>query len=172
VLLSSGVLPLLITHHDKKEKETMMDDVSLRMLQLKQDGFCCTQIMLIMALEAQNQTNRDLIRAAGGLCYGVGMSGEICGALSGGACLISLYAGKGSSEEQADDRLPLMMEELTEWFREIPGASYGGIRCDEILTQHPDMSACGLIVASTYGKAMEILRTHDLNPNKGRDDRG
>lgn len=147
-----------------------MDEVSLRMLQLKQEGFCCTQIMLIMALEAQNRTNRDLIRAAGGLCYGVGMSGEICGALSGGACLLSLYTGKGSGDEQAYERLPLMMEELTEWFRKTLGENYGGIRCDEILAQHPDMSACGLIVASTYAKAMEILRTHDLNPNKGRDD--
>lgn len=147
-----------------------MDEVSLRMLQLKQEGFCCTQIMLIMALEVQGITNRGLIRAAGGLCYGVGMSGEICGALSGGVCLLSLYAGKGSGDEQGDERLPLMMEELREWFREISGASYGGIRCDEILACHPDMTACGLIVASTYSKAMEILLAHGFNPSRGRDD--
>jgi C_GCAxxG_C_C family probable redox protein len=126
--------------------------------------------MLIMALEAQNRTDRDLIRAAGGLCYGVGMSGEICGALSGGVCILSLYAGKGSGDEEADERLPLIMEELVEWFREIPGTRYGGIRCDEILAQNPDMTACGVMVASTYAKAMEILMTHDINPHRETDD--
>jgi hypothetical protein len=31
----------------------MMDDTSLRMLQLKMEGYCCSQIIMIIALEAQ-----------------------------------------------------------------------------------------------------------------------
>jgi hypothetical protein len=143
-----------------------MDDIGIRMLQLKMEGYCCTQIMLLMALETQGKTNADLVRAAGGLCFGAGMSGEICGALSGGACLISLFAGKGSGEEKADLRLPSMMNELVWWFREGPGATYGGIRCDDILTRYPDKSACGPIVAATYTRAMEILSDNGLGPGK------
>ena len=147
-----------------------MDDRGLRMLQFKQEGYCCTQIMLIMALETQGKTNAALVRAAGGLCYGIGMSGEACGGLSGAACLLSLYAGKGAGNEQVDERLPLMLSDLVEWFRESVGEYYGGMRCDEILTANPDKSACGIIVASAYAKAMEILDAHGFDPNQGKDD--
>jgi len=148
----------------------MMDDMFFRMAQLKQEGFCCTQIMLILALEAQGKTNEDLIRASGGLCFGVGMSGEICGCLSGGACLISLCAGKGSPSEEADHRLPLMLNDLIDWFRNTIGDSYGGIRCDDILTRSPDKSACGPIAITTYGRVLEILLENGFDPQTGRND--
>ena len=32
-----------------------MFDTGIRMLQLKQEGYCCTQIMLIMALEPRTR---------------------------------------------------------------------------------------------------------------------
>ena len=41
-----------------------MDDVTLHMLELKGKGFCCSQIILILALENQGRTNPDLVRAA------------------------------------------------------------------------------------------------------------
>ena len=96
------------------------------------------------------------------------MSGEVCGALSGAACLISLCAGKGSDAEDAHESFPSMMNELSEWFREKMAESYGGIRCDDILSIRPDKSACGPIVAETYGKAMEILMNHGLDPAIGK----
>ncbi|MGD0232284.1 MAG: DVU_1555 family C-GCAxxG-C-C protein [Syntrophorhabdales bacterium] len=139
------------------------------MLRLRQKGYCCSQIMLIGALEAQRRTNAELIRAVGGLCDGVGMSGEACGSLSGGACLISLYAGKGSEEEEADERLPVMMNEFATWFREVIGEAYGGIRCDDILTRCPDKSVCGSIVAAAYAKAIEILDAHGIDLGRGKD---
>jgi len=147
----------------------MVDDISLRMLELKLEGYCCAQIMLILALESQGKTNTDLIRAAGGLCYGVGMSGEICGALTGGACVISLYSGKGKSGEETDEKFPLMLNGLVEWFKEVPGGNYGGIRCDDILTNHPDRSICSSIVAATYDRVIQILVTHGLDPSQGKD---
>jgi C_GCAxxG_C_C family probable redox protein len=145
-----------------------MDDIRFRMLELKQKGYCCAQIMLILALEAQGKTNDDLVRAAGGLCFGIGMSGEICGAFAGGACLISLYTGKGPEDEEVDMRLPSMMSELGQWFQEAMGESYGGIRCDDILSRYPDKSVCGSIVAATFSKAVEILNAHGIDLGEGR----
>ncbi len=146
-----------------------MDDFSLRMLQLKKDGFCCSQMMLILALEAQGRSNVGLVRAAGGLCYGVGTGREVCGALSGGSCLLSLYAGKGTSEEQVDERFHPMVTELAQWFREAHGVEGGGVGCNDILTVHPGGSACGEIVATTFSKAMEIVMAHGLDPSAGRE---
>ena len=98
------------------------------------------------------------------------MSGEVCGALSGGACLISLYGGKGGADEEMDEQLPVMLTELSEWFREGMAATYGGMRCDDILAAHPDKRACGPIVAATYAKALEILESHGIDPTRGRDE--
>lgn len=143
-----------------------MGEVIFEMLTLKARGYCCAQIMLICALEAQGKTNADLVRSVGGLCFGIN-SGEVCGALSGGACLISLYAGKGADAETPDDRYLLMVAELGDWFNDAAG-EYGGTRCDDILEKFPDRSICGRIVADTYGKCMEILVSHGFDFAAGK----
>jgi C_GCAxxG_C_C family probable redox protein len=145
-----------------------MDDMILQLMRLKAKGFCCAQIVLTLALEAQGKTNADLVRSVGGLCFGINGSGEVCGALSGGACLISLYAGKGGDEEASDDRYMAMMGELVDWFGGAAYDEYGGTRCSEILERFPDRSICGRIVADTYGKCMDILVSHGFDPAVGK----
>jgi hypothetical protein len=148
-----------------------MDDMSFQLIsqlmRLKAKGFCCAQIMVILALEAQGKTNDDLVRSMGGLCFGMN-AGEVCGALSGGACLISLYSGKGTEEEEPHDRHLLMVFELVDWFKGIADSEYGGTRCDDILERFPDRSICGRIVADTYGKCMDILVSHGFDPAVGK----
>ncbi len=145
-----------------------MDDMILQLIRLKARGFCCAQIILILALEAQGKANADLVRSVGGLCFGINGAGEVCGALSGGACLISLYAGKGGDEEASDHRYVTMVGELVGWFRGAADDEYGGTRCDEILERFPDRSICGRIVADTYGKCMDILVSHGFDPAVGK----
>ena len=141
-----------------------MDDIVLQMMRLKAKGYCCAQIILILALEVQGKTNADLVRSAGALCFGINWSGEVCGALSGGACLISLYAGKGTDEEVFDGQYTAMLGELVEWFMMAADDKYGGTRCHEILEKFPDRSICSLIVPDTYKKCMDILASHGFDP--------
>jgi hypothetical protein len=145
-----------------------MDDMIFQLVRLKTKGFCCAQMMLILALEAQGKTNADLVRSVGGLCFGINWSGEVCGALSGGACLISLYAGKGTDEEEPDGRYMTMLGELVEWFTKAAYDEYGGTRCHEIIERFPDRSICGRVVAETYRKCMDILASHGFNPAVGK----
>jgi hypothetical protein len=140
-----------------------MDDIMFQLMKLKAKGFCCAQMMLILALEAQSKTNADLVRSMGGLCFGINGGGEVCGAFSGGACLVSLYAGKGGDGEVPDGEYSSMIGELVAWFDEVVG-EYGGTRCNEILEKFPDRSMCGRIVADTYGKCMDILVKHGFDP--------
>lgn len=144
-----------------------MNDLFMKLMSLKGKGYCCAQILFILALEAQGKTDPDLVRSVGGLCFGVNWSGEVCGALSGGACLISLYAGKGSDIETPDDKHAAMMGELVDWFRDAAG-EYGGTRCSEILGKYPDRGICAQIVAETYEKCSEILVRHGFDPKMGR----
>ena len=145
-----------------------MDDIVLQMMRLKTKGYCCTQIILILALEARGKTNADLVRSVGGLCFGINWSGEVCGALSGGACLISLYAGKGAEQETPASQYTTMVGELVEWFTRVADNEYGGTRCHEIIEKFPDRSICSLIVADTYKKCMDILVSHGFDPAVGK----
>lgn len=146
-----------------------MDDLG-RMMELAQQGFYCGQILLIMALEAQGKSNPDLVRTMHGLSGGVGMAGETCGTLTGGACLLGLYAGKGTPEEEADFRLDLMFNELVEWFREEYGLLYGSIDCDNILANDPGnrLVRCPGIMAGTYQKVQELLAAYGFDLTSGR----
>ncbi|MDD2336908.1 MAG: C-GCAxxG-C-C family protein [Geobacteraceae bacterium] len=145
-----------------------MDDMMFRMMELKSKGFYCSQIMLQLALEAQDKENPDLIRAMAGLAFGVGI-GEVCGALTGGACILSLYAGKGTDEDEEHFRLMSMLHELGDWFRETYGGQYGGISCDAISEDGSLRNErCGAVVAATYQKVLEILIQNDFDLMEGR----
>jgi C_GCAxxG_C_C family probable redox protein len=144
-----------------------MSDDFFRMFELARQGFYCSQILLMLGLEAQGKSDPDLIRAMTGLAGGIGFSGKTCGALSGGACLLGLYAGRGATEEQEHDHFKLMVDELVEWFSGEIGSGYGGINCAEIMgedLQHRAVaSKCGGIVAATYGKVKEILAGNGID---------
>lgn len=135
-----------------------MDELE-RMRELKQQGFFCSQILLILGMELQGKENPDLLRAMNALAGGIGFTGETCGALTGGACLLGLYAGKGTPEQEEDPRLLFMAEDLVRWFKTEFGQKYGGIRCDEILSEGgKDMGArCPAIVLGTFRKVKELL---------------
>lgn len=130
-----------------------------RMKELRQQGFFCSQILMILGLEMQGKSNPDLIGSMHGLAGGLGFSGEVCGGLTGGACLLGLYAGKREPTDQEDPRLDFMVGDLVKWFKDNFGERYGGIRCDEIVgNQTGNLSTrCPVIVAETLQKVKELL---------------
>lgn len=135
-----------------------MDDLE-RMREMKAEGFYCSQILMKLGLELQGKENPDLVRAVHGLAGGLGFSGELCGALSGGATLLGLYAGKGLPEEEQDPRLDFMITDLVKWFKQEYGETYGSIRCEDIVGDSGKNMAtrCPLIVAGTFQRVKELL---------------
>jgi hypothetical protein len=136
-----------------------LPDDLVRMKELRQQGFFCSQILILLGLELQGKSNPDLVRSMHGLAGGLGFMGETCGTLTGGACLLGLYAGKGLPTEQEDPRLLFMIEALVKWFKERFGAQYGGITCNHILEDNPknQFTRCPPLVAETYQKVKELL---------------
>jgi C_GCAxxG_C_C family probable redox protein len=142
-----------------------MNEEMIRMIQLAQQGFHCSQILLIMGLEARGRENPDLVRSMAGLAGGLGFSGEVCGVLTGGACLLGLYAGRGTAEEEEDERLNLMISELVEWFSDKYGQAFGGIRCENILGDDPAArtTRCPGMVLETYNQVRTLLVKHGFD---------
>lgn len=137
----------------------MMNDNFFKMIEMTQQGFYCSQILIKLGLEKQGKENEDLVRAMAGLAGGLGFTGKTCGTLTGGVCLLALFAGKGTPEEREDPRLNLMINELVQWFEEEFGSLYGGIDCRNILQEDERnrLQRCPQIVDRTYGKVMELL---------------
>jgi C_GCAxxG_C_C family probable redox protein len=135
-----------------------MEDLDQLMTYRKQ-GFYCSQILVLQGLEMTGKDNPDLVRAMQGLAGGLGFTGELCGALTGGAALLGLYAGKGTPEQQEDPRLLFMIEDLVKWFKTEYGEPFGGIRCEEILggASQNQVQRCPVMIAGVLQKAKDLL---------------
>jgi C_GCAxxG_C_C family probable redox protein len=146
-----------------------MDEL-LKMLELAGQGFHCSQILLFMGLEAQGKSNPELIRTMAGLAGGIGFCGDTCGALTGGACLIALYAGRGTPDEKEHPKLNLMISELFDWFTQEFSSCYGGIQCRKILDEDPrnQLVRCPNMVQRTYEKVKSLLRENGFDLSEGK----
>ena len=137
-----------------------MNETLIRMMTLGGKGYFCSQILIFLALEERGEANPALVRAMAGLAYGCGNNQGTCGALTGGNCILGLFAGKGSDDEAASEKFPVMTQELSDWFVERVGSPHGGITCEAIVGEagyQASRETCGAIVAETFEKAMEIL---------------
>ena len=140
-----------------------MDELT-RISQLHLQGFHCAQVLLIMGLEQQGKEDPDLIRAMNGLSGGLGFQGKTCGALAGGACLLALFAGRGTVAETEQRSMNLMIQQLVEWFEVKLGQEFGGIDCKTILGDDPwnRMTRCPRLINETYFMVRELLKENGL----------
>ncbi|HVN20737.1 MAG TPA: C-GCAxxG-C-C family protein [Dongiaceae bacterium] len=146
-----------------------MSDSSFRMFELHVQGFGCSQVLMQMALEEQGKSNTDLVRAMTGLLHGTNC-GKLCGALTGGCCVLGLYAGKGAKDEQDDPNLDLMLHQFVGWFEAEYLSRYGSIECAGIIGEDPQsqLTRCPQIVAETFEKLRQILTKSQYNLSQGR----
>ncbi|MCF8035184.1 MAG: C-GCAxxG-C-C family protein [Desulfarculaceae bacterium] len=144
-----------------------MDDMMIRVMRLASQGLYCSQIMMALALETQGRENPGLIRSLAGLAFGCGMGQGVCGVLSGAACVLALYAGKGGQGEEESPSLMPMLQELNEWFAGQCGGESGGITCEAILgadAPRTPQQKCGEMAGAAFGKVVELLTAHGFDP--------
>ena len=141
-----------------------MDDLAFEIFKLSAAGFCCTQIMLKLALNEEETQNDDLIRAAHGLCKGIAGTQKTCGVISGGIGIFGLYAGKGSEQDYSKENFSRMMEQYCQWFE----SEFESTECEDLigLTKFEDgdqryQVKCGEILVKSYMKVCEILSEYN-----------
>jgi hypothetical protein len=151
-----------------------MQNEDFRVAELSLQGFSCSHIMITMGLDALGHDNPELLRAMSGLAVGMG-NGLTCGVLTGGCCLLALYAGKGNRDEEVDPRLPLMLEEYTEWFGdECRANKYPGIDCADIMQGNPQLKTerCPGLTLRAVRKVFEILEANGFSPDNAERETG
>jgi len=154
-----------------------MDETLIEIAPLAAQGYCCSQILGLLALRAQGRENPELVRSLSGLCHGLGACRETgcgtCGILTGGACVLGLYFGKGRTEEQPRERADLAQAGFVDWFVERTRRQYGGSACADILGDDsgtPNLARCGALLAEAWAKLVELLAENGLDVTLGRDD--
>ena len=144
-----------------------MDESGFQMFKLTNAGFCCAQIMVKMALDAEGGENADLLRAINGFCMGIGSTQKTCGVLSGGIAVLGLYAGKGTDTEYPKQEFSAMVDEFTGWFEN----EFGSTQCQDIIgvctvtdfQSHQEYRLkCGDILLKSYQKIQEILQQNNF----------
>ncbi len=138
----------------------MQGDITMEIFKLSSAGYCCTQIMLKLLLDEEGIENDDLIRSANGLCKGLGGRQGICGVLSGGIMIISLYAGKGNNNEHCKENYGEMVNEFIDWFED----EFQSLECIDIIgvnkfegKNNSYMLKCGNILVKSYEKVESII---------------
>lgn len=127
-----------------------MSNTSKDIMRLVSQGYCCSQVIVELGLEALEDENPELIDAMRGLCKGL-YTGLTCGTLTGAACLLSMIDVKA-----AEDHL---IPRLVEWFEMTFTECYGGTCCKTILNDDPmnKFERCPKIMEQTYDKCRELL---------------
>ena len=88
----------------------------LELVPLIREGYCCSQLLILLVLQQQGVENPGLVRAAGGLCHGMGQSGGACGLLTGGAAALGYLACKGATGESAHPMAEPLINDYATWF--------------------------------------------------------
>ena len=141
-------------------------DLFDHIIELGRYGYSCGQILMKLMLETVGEENPALVKAVGGLDGGVGFSKGCCGCMTGGACLISYFTGKGGDLEFENPAHKAALGEFTRWFQDEITTDYGGINCEDIIGTDPSkrVEYCPQIMAACFEKCMEILDEKDLLP--------
>jgi hypothetical protein len=150
----------------KKLKQSS-EEIINRMVQLADNKYNCSQIMMSLTLEQEGKENTGLVRAMSGLGLGCGSFNETCGVLTSAASILAWYAGKGAENEAESENLFPMLQDLGEWFRQKTVLTSKGTSCTDIVGDQAGTPAgkqiCGALIFETYNKVNEILTSYGFS---------
>ena len=137
----------------------------LEILPLAHQGYCCSQILMILTLQAQNHENDGLVRAMSGLCFGMADSGQVCGLLSGGAVVLGYLSGKGAANEQALTMHKAIINEYVLWFEDHIKSKHASTKCEDIvgLNQTASLHHCGELLLLCWQKILELCDSYAID---------
>lgn len=112
----------------------------------KLKGYCCSQIITAMGLEAMGKENPDYVQASAGLCFGLGR-GRDCGIVAAAVCLMYLANPEDAHRGLADD--------FVDWFE----ATFDAMDCETLLDGNPlnKVEKCPMMLEASFTKLCELM---------------
>ena len=141
-----------------------IDETVTRMIELAEEKYNCSQIMMILSLEQKGWENPELVRAMSGLGDGCGFFNETCGIMTSAAAILGLLAGNGDKPQTQSENLLPVLQDLSEWFQTEIGAHHNGTRCQDIVGDRvgtdEGKQICGGVLLRTHIKVNELLSNY------------
>jgi len=109
----------------------------------------------------------EIVRLASGFAGGIGKSGYVCGALTGGVMALGLAFGRSEAGASCPKITPATRE-LLEWFNQAFGSS-----CCAALTKKrrafggKESNRCGVMTGETAAKTMELILKYEKMSSPG-----
>lgn len=147
-----------------------MDDLTMEFLPLVRQGYCCSQILVKMILDAQMADNPGLLRAMFGLCKGMAGHQGTCGLLTGGMCALAYVTGKGGEFEIQHPMGEVIRLEYLSWFSGLTEI-YGGVGCSQILGGCAEFETgpCKDLLGQCWEKILELFDQYGTDPTQPKD---
>lgn len=123
----------------------------------RQDMTCAQVLLMLVAEEMETDVPSELVRAMDGLHTGLGGQGDVCGVLTGGACVLASFAG-GDGEDRRNPAMNGMIQEFCEWFSEY-NEEFASNHCEDMLGEFKvnKMTRCLTMIEDAYEKCVDIL---------------
>ena len=120
--------------------------MEMRIQELMLEGYCCSQIVMILGLEKLGKENPDLVKSMAGLCTGMHLE-KTCGTLSAGFCLLTLVDPARAQTTY--------IPELNQWFLD----TFESTECDELVRDDPAIiaSLCPEIIRASFDKISDMM---------------
>lgn len=136
------------------------------------EGYCCSQLLVLLVLRQQGVENPGLVGAMGGLCHGMGQSGGVCGLLTGGAAALGYLACKGAEGETPHPLSEPLINDYAAWFSErVCRGACRDLSCPSVQAETgggADMTLCGDLLADCWEKLVELCAAYDIDMGKPR----
>ena len=149
-----------------------MNALMLELVPLIREGYCCSQLLILLVLQQQGVENPGLVRAAGGLCHGMGQSGGACGLLTGGAAaLVSGVQGGKRVKAPSDWRKPLINDYATWFAQHVCTGGCRDVSCPSIQEKTgggADMTLCGDLLADCWDKLVDLCVGYGIDMTEPR----
>lgn len=149
-----------------------MNALMLELVPWVREGYCCSQLLILLVLRGQGVDNPALVRAMGGLCHGMGQSGGPCGLLTGGAAALGYLACKGSADETPHPMAEPLINDYAAWFSgRVRTGACRDVSCPSIQAETgggADMTLCGDLLADCWDKLVELCEAYGIDMTEAR----
>ena len=117
------------------KRDEILNQVEELAFQYEKEYGGCSQCVIGAVKKALGNISDDVFKAATGLAGGLGLTGNNCGALTGGIMVLSVYMGREFDNFSDPERIRFESFRLTRKLIERYMTEYGSLNCQDIQTR-------------------------------------
>ena len=120
---------------EERKKEDLIEEIEKLAYKYEQDFGGCSQAVVGAFKKTLGGISDDIFNASTGLAGGIGLTGNTCGALTGGVIVLSTFLGREYDNFADPDGIRFESFKLAKKLVERYEAEYGSPKCEKVMTK-------------------------------------